>query len=134
MSDEPATDDHDRAEARGYEVRDVSGTNVVIIVLASALFVAVMLGMVTLVGTVWQLDDRGVGDVAEWEISPPGAPALQVEPAKDMVELKAANEAKLNAYGWIDEDAGIAHIPIDEAKRLVVERAREREAGLGTPR
>jgi hypothetical protein len=37
----------------------------------------------------------------------------------------------LNGYGWVDRDAGVVHIPIDEAMRLMVERgvpAREGDA------
>jgi hypothetical protein len=29
---------------------------------------------------------------------------------------------KLNSYGWVDEDNGIVHIPIDHAKKLILER------------
>jgi len=31
-------------------------------------------------------------------------------------------ENQLNSYGWVDEQAGTAHIPIDHAMDLIVER------------
>ncbi|MGF1553265.1 MAG: hypothetical protein ACFBWO_12335 [Paracoccaceae bacterium] len=110
----------------GYERSDVRGFTVLIILIAATGFTLVMLGMVTLLISVWQADERGVEDVARWEIAPEGALALQVEPALDMQRLIALEEAQLESYGWIDEEAGIAHIPIEEAMRLHVERERRR--------
>jgi hypothetical protein len=36
-------------------------------------------------------------------------------------KLKAAKEAELRSYGWIDEKAGIIHIPIERAYDRVVD-------------
>jgi hypothetical protein len=36
-------------------------------------------------------------------------------------QLKAAKEAELGSYGWIDEKAGIIHIPIDRAYDRVID-------------
>jgi hypothetical protein len=30
-------------------------------------------------------------------------------------------EDELNSYGWVDQSAGVAHIPIDRAMDLIVE-------------
>lgn len=40
---------------------------------------------------------------------------------------RAARSAaeRLTRYGWVDRDAGIAHIPIAEAMRLVADRTRD---------
>lgn len=35
--------------------------------------------------------------------------------------LRAAQRARLESWGWVDRDAGIARIPIDEAIEIVVE-------------
>jgi hypothetical protein len=43
--------------------------------------------------------------------------------AEDGLSLKAQQRAELRAWGWADRDAGLARIPIDRAKDLVVERA-----------
>ena len=42
----------------------------------------------------------------------------------------------LDSYGWVDKDAGIVRIPIDDAMRLTVERATARagEAMKAWPR
>ena len=52
---------------------------------------------------------------------PPG-PRLQTNPRDDMRELRARDEEILTSYGWVDKNAGIVRIPIDEAMKLVVQR------------
>jgi hypothetical protein len=52
---------------------------------------------------------------------PPG-PRLQTNPREDMRELRAREEEILTSYGWVDKNAGIARIPIEEAMKLVLER------------
>ena len=46
-------------------------------------------------------------------------PRLQEDPAKDMQHFYAAEMARLNSTGWVDQGHGIAHIPIDQAMRIV---------------
>jgi hypothetical protein len=45
---------------------------------------------------------------------PPG-PALQPRPMVELTRLKETQEHRLNNYGWVDRDKGIAHIPIERA-------------------
>lgn len=42
-------------------------------------------------------------------------------PDGEAQKLKAAKEAELRSYGWIDEKAGIIHIPIDRAYDRVID-------------
>jgi hypothetical protein len=51
-----------------------------------------------------------------------GMPGHQNFPSEDIREFRAKVDAQLNSYGWVDRQAGIVHIPIEEAKRLIVER------------
>lgn len=43
-------------------------------------------------------------------------------------ELRAQEAAQLNSYGWVDQQKGVAHIPIDRAMELMAKEARERRA------
>lgn len=52
----------------------------------------------------------------------PPEPRLQTNPRQDLADLRAAEERILSSYGWVDRNAGIVRIPIEEAMRLVVER------------
>lgn len=50
------------------------------------------------------------------------APRLQVQPVEDLKQLRQAEDEKLNGYGWVDQKAGIARIPIDRAMDLLAEK------------
>jgi hypothetical protein len=52
----------------------------------------------------------------------PPEPRLQTNPREDLRELRAAEDDALTTYGWVDRNAGIVRIPIDDAMKLVVQR------------
>ncbi|HUP50518.1 MAG TPA: hypothetical protein VNA04_17215 [Thermoanaerobaculia bacterium] len=43
-------------------------------------------------------------------------------PVTDLHEMRRAERQALESYGWVDREKGIVRIPIEEAKRRVVER------------
>ncbi len=51
-----------------------------------------------------------------------GAPLLEINEGVDLRKDLMSQENQLNSYGWVDEKAGVAHIPIDRAMELIVER------------
>jgi hypothetical protein len=50
------------------------------------------------------------------------APRLLTNEPEKLMELRASELQELESYGWVDEKAGVARIPIDEAKKLLLER------------
>jgi hypothetical protein len=42
-------------------------------------------------------------------------------PVVDMVEMRESENQRLNTYGWVDQQHGIAHIPIEEAKKRALQ-------------
>jgi hypothetical protein len=52
----------------------------------------------------------------------PPEPRLQTNPRQDLSDLRAREDAVLGTYGWVDKNAGIVRIPIDDAMKLTVER------------
>lgn len=44
------------------------------------------------------------------------------EPQAEMKVVRKKWEEQLSGYGWVDQSKGIVHIPIEQAKRLIVER------------
>jgi hypothetical protein len=50
------------------------------------------------------------------------APHLQYNPTQDLSALRAREQKQLSGYGWVDRSAGIVHIPIDRAMRLIAEK------------
>jgi hypothetical protein len=53
---------------------------------------------------------------------PRPTPALQTEPFRDVHTLRQGEAEKLNSYGWVDKEGGVARIPIDRAMDLVLQR------------
>jgi hypothetical protein len=53
----------------------------------------------------------------------PPAPRLQQFPRDELYEFRAQEENLLQRYGWMNREAGIVHIPIEEAMRLTIERS-----------
>jgi hypothetical protein len=51
-----------------------------------------------------------------------GAPMLEHDERSQFKDFLLKQEDQLNSYGWIDQQAGIAHIPIEQAMHLIVER------------
>jgi hypothetical protein len=52
----------------------------------------------------------------------PPQPRLQDAPILDLQEMKAAEDQILNGYGWVDQQAGIARIPISRAIDLLAQQ------------
>ena len=59
---------------------------------------------------------------AEQQNRLPPSPRLQDNPQQDLQDLRAKQKALLEGYGWVNKEAGVARIPIEEAMRIVVER------------
>ncbi|HVS15154.1 MAG TPA: hypothetical protein VMV46_14595 [Thermoanaerobaculia bacterium] len=53
--------------------------------------------------------------------SRPGGPRLQTAPEQDMRAFRAREAIALHSYGWVDESAGVARIPVERAAELVLE-------------
>jgi hypothetical protein len=52
----------------------------------------------------------------------PPEPRLQTNPRQDLINLRTAEDAILDTYGWVDKTGGVVRIPISEAMKLTVER------------
>src|SRR4029453_553085 len=49
-------------------------------------------------------------------------PRLLTNEPTALRELRTHEQETLHGYGWVNEQAGVARIPIDEAKKLLIER------------
>jgi hypothetical protein len=59
----------------------------------------------------------------------PPAPRLQGNPGVDLIRFKEEELNRLNHYGWIDKEAGIARIPIDRAMDILDQKGLPEPAG-----
>jgi hypothetical protein len=62
------------------------------------------------------------GSRVEKAMKLPPAPNLQTAPIPDLKAFRDAEDKMLNSYGWIDQQKGIVHIPIDRAIDMVAQR------------
>ena len=127
-----------------FEAQDVKAETIL------KYFVALLLTVFAAMLIVWGLyrvlaarDARSASDVfplrqRAGRILPPeprlqGAPGHQISPQEELRQTRAEAEAALSSYGWVDEKAGIARIPIDEAMKLLAERGPP-SMGIGSRR
>jgi hypothetical protein len=94
------------------------------------------LGLVVIVGAVqvamWQMFELLERQAAQNDpvVSPlaipagrfPPEPRLLTDEPGNLRQIKAEEEQILRGYGWVDQTAGAARIPIDEAKKRLLEQ------------
>jgi hypothetical protein len=49
-------------------------------------------------------------------------PRLETNERGQLYDQRIKEEETLNSYGWVDQNAGVAHIPIDRAMQIVAQR------------
>lgn len=52
----------------------------------------------------------------------PPNPRLQAHPRADLENYCQAEQHEINSYGWVDQQDGIARVPVDRAMDIVIER------------
>jgi hypothetical protein len=90
------------------EKRDVSALGISLAGLGLMVLLAIALG--------------GLWLIFSWQSSGPAIGFVRPDPAAELTKFRAAEQAKLDAFGWIDRKAGIARIPVKEAMALIAQR------------
>jgi hypothetical protein len=120
----PPGSPHDRGP--GYERRDANVAGLI----QFAFWMAMVL-LVTLVGMRFTFKyfqkTQPLGAttspmVSETERTLPPSPRLQIQPHVELSDYCAAQQQSVNGYSWIDQQAGLVHIPVDRAMDLILER------------
>lgn len=111
----------------GHETRDVTFRPIVAASIGLAVLVlAAILGMAGLFGYLASREAKESAPerplAAEFAPRLPPEPRLQAVPIQDLRELRAAESAILERYGWVDREQGVVHIPIDRAIELLARR------------
>jgi hypothetical protein len=81
-----------------------------------------MYGVFHVLARVESASDPEVSPLATPANEAPSEPRLQTTPWADLKTLRAQETSYLHGYGWIDQQAGIARIPIDRAKELLLQK------------
>jgi hypothetical protein len=118
---------HGQAPAAGTD-REIDARRIVEIAIWLAgttigAFVIAWLIYLALAGEAKREDPRPSPLAAAREQRLPPGPQLQVRPERDLAAYRAAEKARLDGWGWVDEGAGVAHIPVERAIDLYAAQA-----------
>jgi hypothetical protein len=59
-------------------------------------------------------------------------PRLERNERTELNDFRLGEEQQLNSYGWVDQPAGVVHIPIDRAMQLVAQQGLPTTPRTGT--
>lgn len=109
-----------------YEKRDVN------VFYIACIGVVILISAVVIHAAVWRLykafdsreEHRGrqPATLVNAQRQSPPEPRLQIDPASDLSQMQAAEDARLRSYGWVDRQSGVVRIPIERAMKLIAER------------
>lgn len=108
-------------EQSDINVRAIIGFMAVLAGIVLAIEVA-MWGLFNVLHTYEVKNDPYVTPLARPAGQTPPEPALQLTPWTDLKQFAADEHRRLTSYGWVDEKAGVARIPISKAKEMLLKR------------
>ena len=122
---EPVGDVAPESLAREHEVEDVNVR--AILQFAGALTLITVLILVALwwLLQIWTQRDLAFDPQIPPVIATPRpvpGPGVEAEPVAELEALWAEQRQRLTTYGWVDQEAGVVHIPLDQAKALLLEQ------------
>ena len=110
-----------RSERDGYEHHDARVRNLLLI--GVAILLAMLLSCAAVAGLVWYLGSQQQAYVTPIEASDqvPPEPRLETYPPANGARIVAEARQRLQHYGWVDRDAGLARIPVERAMSILAE-------------
>jgi hypothetical protein len=116
-------------ETTDINIRAIIWFAVVLSATAAAIHLS-MYGMFVLLDKLERQNDAAVSPLAPAAGEAPPEPRLQTTPWADLKQLRTEELQYLHSYGWVDRNAGVARIPIDKAKTLLLQRGLPVRPGL----
>jgi hypothetical protein len=96
--------------------------------------IGIACGIVLALGASWFLmHQRGPAANAASRPFRAAPPLLQTAPQIERANYFAEKARLTGSYGWVDRQAGIAHIPVDEAMRLMAARTAQGKQSKEAP-
>jgi hypothetical protein len=65
---------------------------------------------------------RSPADSSQGAVPTPPAPRLEAQPGQDLAAYRDFERAKLSTYRWVDRQAGVVAIPIDQAMDVLAQQ------------
>lgn len=107
----------------GHELSDLSAKNISLFAVGLAvLIIAALLVCYGLITWLVQRQARRAEAPSPLVIAPEPAlgPRLATDPGRALKTLRQQEQSRLKSYGWIDQEQGIVHIPIERAMDMLV--------------
>ena len=137
MSDDNLRHEHNIGEDIGFEREDLSSRSIFAFLIALALL-AILLHFI-LTGIYGYMDARekqnqppqnplntkasaDVRVITPADVTRFPQPRLESDERTEINGFRTEEEKRLNSYGWVDQNAGVVHIPIDRAMQIIAER------------
>ena len=118
------TDEEMHNEDVAHEHGDVNPRTVIVFGIAMLVVIAfsaaLMYGLFVAFEKQAEARDPQLSPHAVTNVTPRGPGLLTNEP-KNLQQFHQEEQGKLEGYGWVNQGQGVAHVPIDEAKKLVVQ-------------
>ena len=119
------TDEEFHNEAVAHEHSDVNVRTLLsfaaALVVVVAIAAALMYGLFVVLEKQAEARDPQVSPFAPAPGQAPQGPRLLTNEPANLRQFRQEEAGKLEGYGWMSQGSGIAHVPIDLAKKLVVE-------------
>ena len=113
------------AAETGHETSDLSARNIALFGAGLTVLITVAL-LVCYALVVWMRasEARRAGPPSPLAVTrePMLGPQLLVEPGQALKAMRQQEEARLKSYGWIDQEKGIVHVPIERAIEMLAEK------------
>lgn len=138
---------HDHDEGRpgkaAYETRDVKVRPLVLFTVGLAVTIIaaylIVLGIFRLFDARETAKDASANPAAVQraalpvEQQLPAEPRIQADPAGEYDVFRRREDELLSTYGWVDREAGLVRIPVDQAMKIVVEEGLPTRPPESTP-
>ena len=128
MTDELDHEAHDHGVTHGYDhghedpdpeiVISPIAKSVVALLVTTVVFAVLM---IPLVRGFDELADSRVEETDRIEIARPSGPLLQPDPELEYQAFRQREDAVVGSYGWSSQSDGIARIPVERAKALILQ-------------
>lgn len=112
----------------GYETGDMQPRKVL---MTAALVIAalVMVAGAARLLSVWYGQTTAGASRGTLPVSVPAPePHLRPKPENELRQHLEEKRQRLTGYGWVDRESGVAHIPIDQAMELRLQRLQTKES------
>ncbi len=112
------------ASGPGHETRDLKPRTILLFGIGLSITILICLAIANWMfhyfAAVQTASGPALSPLAKQEA--PSGPHLQAHAPEDLRKFRGEEEAILNSYGWVNQQAGVARIPIDRAMQLLVQQ------------